>query len=109
MPPDSTQSGYAGRPCKRIPGRHVETGDRDHRHAFVPNKMKRFASRLVKLDRSETAPLEHLAEIVKGRDEVAHRSRDVWFEVGTSDYALFRVEIDQDQRPVGERCDARYD
>jgi hypothetical protein len=34
---------------------------------------------------------------------------DVRLEVAVSDYALFRIEIDQDQRPLGERCDARDD
>jgi len=48
-------------------------------------------------------------EVVKGGDEIAHRLGDVWLEVAAPDHAFLGVEIDQDQRPVGERCDARYD
>ena len=71
--------------------------------------MKRFAGCFEKFDRSEPAAFEHLTEIVQGGDEIAHRLGDVWPEVAAPDHAFLGVEIDQDQRPVGERCDARYD
>jgi hypothetical protein len=75
--------------------------------------MKRFAGRFLKFDRSEPAAFQHLTEIVEHRNEVAHRSVDVWLEVAVSDYALFRIEIDieidQNEGPLGERRNARYD
>jgi uncharacterized protein (DUF58 family) len=63
----------------------------------------------VKFDRSEPAALEHLTEIVERRDEVSHRFANVRLEVAASDHAFLGVEIDQDQRPLGEPRDARYD
>jgi hypothetical protein len=71
--------------------------------------MQRLAGRFVKFDRSEAAAFEHLTEIVKRRDEIAHRSADVRLEIAASDYALFCIEIDQDQGPIGEGRNARYD
>jgi hypothetical protein len=65
--------------------------------------------RFEKFDRSDTAPLEHLAEIVNGGNEIAHRLGDVRLEVAASDHAFHNVEIDQDQWPVSESRDARYD
>ena len=64
---------------------------------------------LVKLDRSEAAAFEHVTEIVEGRNEIPHRSGDVRLEVAASYHPLFRIKIDQDQRPVGERRNSRYD
>src|SRR5215813_6316764 len=46
---------------------------------------------------------------MKGEDEIAHRLRDVRLEVAASNDALFGIEIDQDQWPFRERCDARFD
>src|SRR6516165_9288385 len=71
--------------------------------------MKRFAAGFVKFDRSDAAAFEHLTEIVERRNEVAHRFAEVRLEVAASDDALFGMEIDQDQGPLGERGDARYD
>src|SRR5215813_9823789 len=71
--------------------------------------MQRLASRFMKVDRSEPAAFEHLAEVMERRDEVSHRFGNVRLQVRASGHTLFRVEIDQDQRPVAERCDACYD
>jgi hypothetical protein len=70
--------------------------------------MQRLAGRFVKFDRSEAAAFEHLTDIVERRDEIAHRSADVRLEIAVSDYALFRIEIDQDQGPIGACRNARY-
>jgi len=40
---------------------------------------------------------------------VTHRLEDVRLEVAASYHALFCMQIDQDQWPLGERRDARYD
>src|SRR6516162_4293817 len=71
--------------------------------------MKRFAAGFVKFDRSDAAAFEHLTEIVERRNEVAHRFAEVRLEVAASDDALFGMKIDQDQGPLDERRDARYD
>jgi hypothetical protein len=98
-------------------------------HALITDEMQRLAARFVKFDRSEAAAFEHLTEIVERRvarlgqpdgispsrmaemleDEVAHRSADVRLEIAASDYALFCTEIDQNQGPLGELRNARYD
>src|SRR5215472_16728961 len=71
--------------------------------------MKRFTGCSIKVDRSESAAFKHLAEIVERRNKVAHRSGDIRLEIAASRHALFGIEIDQDQRPIGERRDACYD
>src|SRR6516164_1007148 len=71
--------------------------------------MKRFAAGFVQFDWSDAAAVEHLTEIVKGRDEIAHRVAEVRLDLAASDDALFGMEIAQDQGPLGERGDARYD
>ena len=76
---------------------------------IVADEVQRLAARLIKINRSEPAAFEHLTEIVERGDEVAHRFAVVRLEVAAPDHAFLGVEIDQDQRPVGERCDARYD
>ena len=75
----------------------------------MANEVQPFTGRFVKFDWSEPETFEHLTKILKRRDEVAHRFADVRLQVAASYHALFCMEIDQDQRPLGERRNARYD
>jgi len=103
LPPSSTQSGTPAALASASQAGHVEPGKRDHRHPLIADEMQRLAGSFVKVDRSEPAAFEQFAEIVKRGNELAHRLGDIWLKVCASNHALFRIEIDQDQRPVGER------
>ncbi len=90
---------------QRIPRRHVEARDRDHRLALIADEMQRFARDVVELERRDAAALQQLAEIVQRRHQVAHRLDGVGLEIGAADDALFGEEVDQDQRPFGNGRD----
>jgi hypothetical protein len=90
---------------QRIPGGHVKSGDRDHRQSLITDEMQGFARDVVKLDRRDTPPLQQFAEILQGRDQIAHGLDGVGLEIAPSDDAFFGEEIDQDQRPFGNGGD----
>ena len=98
---------HARRPGQRVPRRHVEAGDGDHRHAPVADEVQRPARQAVQLDGRHRLALEHLAEIVQRRDQIVHRLGGVGLEIAPPDHALLGVQVDQDQRPLGDGGDAR--
>ena len=95
--------------CERVPRRHVQSGNRDQGLALVSDEMQRLARQIVKLDRGDAPPLQHLAEILQGRDQVAHRLDGVRLEIAAPDDTFFREQIDQDQRPIRDGGYACYD
>ena len=71
-PPRSTQSGIPGRFRNRIPGGHVETGNGDHRQAFVTDEMQRLSGCLVEFSRRNPLPLQHRAHVLESGHEITH-------------------------------------
>jgi hypothetical protein len=52
---------------------------------------------------------QQLAEIVERGHEVLHRPGRIGLEIAAPDDAFLGVKVDQNDRPVGERGDARDD
>src|ERR1700681_317874 len=93
--------------CQGVPGRHIQSGHRDHGKPLIAYKMQRLACEIVKFDRCDTSALEHDAKILQGRDQISHRLDGVGFKITPPDNAFFSAEVDQDQRPVGDGGDPR--
>lgn len=93
--------------CKRIPGRHIQSGHRDHGKPLIAHEVQGSACEIVKLDGRDASALEHSAEILQGRDQIAHRLDGIGLKIASPDDAFFGNEVDQDQRPFGGRDDPR--
>jgi hypothetical protein len=101
---------YTAHLCQGVPGRHIQSGHRDHGKPLITHKMQRLACEIVKFDRCDTSALEHDAKILQGRNQISHRLDGVGLKITPPDDAFFSVEVDQDQRPVGDGgdpCDNR--
>jgi len=100
---------HAGRLCERVPRGHVEPGHGDHRHALIADEMQRLARERVQLDRCDAMAFQQVAKIVKRWDQVLHRFDRIGLEIAAADDTFIGVQIDQDERPIGDRGDSRDD
>ena len=104
---EQNAEGHVGRFGQRVPGRHVEASDSDHRQTLIANEMKRLAGRFVEIDRRNTPTFEHLAKIEQRRDQVLHCFRQVGFEVAPAHNTLFGKKVDENDRQMGHGADTR--
>jgi len=76
---------------------------------LIADEVQRLTRNGEQLDRRHRTTVQHFTEIVQRRDQILHRFGRVRLQVAASDDALARVEIDENERPVGEGADARND
>ena len=108
-PAQEHAQGHARGPGEGVPGGHVEPGRGDHGEPAIADEVQGAAGRVEQLDRRHRPAGEQLAQIVQHRHEVAHRPRQIGLEVAAAGDALLGLEVDQDQRPVGDGGDPRHD
>ena len=87
---------HAGGLGERVPGRHVDAGDGDHRQAFVADEVQRLSRGLVEFGRRQRPALEHRRQVVQGGHEIVHRLDDVGFKIAAPDDPFLGFEVDQD-------------
>jgi hypothetical protein len=71
--------------------------------------MQRLARPFEQIDRGEPASFEHVAEVVQRWHEIAHGFDDIGLEVAAPRDPFLGQQIDQDDRPLGQRSDASDD
>jgi hypothetical protein len=108
-PPEQLAQWPPGRLGQRVPRRHVQARSRDERLAFPADEVQEPAGLAVQFDRRDRVALQHRAEAVQGRDEVAHGVGGERLKIAAADDALVGGQVDENERPVGEGPDSGAD
>ena len=96
---------HAGCLSQCVPRSHVEPCHRDQRHPFPPDKLKRGDPFPEEVEGSNFLTPENPGQVLDRRNQVACGRLEVRFEVAAPDDPLFRIEVDEDNRPIIERPD----
>ena len=105
----ASQSGKPAALRQRIPGRHVEPRNGDHRHARNSPQVQGFARAFIHLGRRHRLAFEQRAEVANDRKQILDGSSVVRSDIGAAGNAFLGFQVDQNQRPVGDRHDTGDD
>lgn len=99
---------HAGRLGEGIPRRHVDARHRDHRKAFVSDEMQRLSGDAEQVDWRNLAATQQLAQVPQRRNQISRGLRHVRLQVASADDAVLGLQVNEDHRPVCDRCNAGH-
>ena len=96
----------AGRLRQRVPGRHVEARHRHAHDALHPDERETLGEPGPEIDRRDALAFHHARDLLEDARDRRHGGREIAPEIGAAGDAFLGLEVDQQQRRLGDHAAA---